>query len=107
MDPDTPIACSLNAQGYRLRLEAVRELGAAGLLEAHDRPDGAKLTFRNTTRVRKELAAMVEAEDACCPFLALSVGAGEDELSLTITAPRDALPIVRDLVTSFQGATAR
>ena len=107
MESNAPIACSLNGQDYRLRLDAVRELGAAALLDAHDLPDGAELFFRNTTRVRRELTAIVEAEEACCPFLALSVGAGEDELSLTITAPRDALPIVRDLVTSFHGAAAR
>ena len=107
MDAKAPIACSLNTQDYRQRLEAVRELGAAGLLEAHDRPGGAELTFRNTARVRAQLTAIIEAEEACCPFLALSIGAEEDELSLTITAPRDALPIVRDLVTSFKGATAR
>ena len=57
--------------------------------------------------MRAQLRAIIEAEEACCPFLALSIGPGEDELSLTITAPHDALPVVRDLVTSFKGATAR
>jgi hypothetical protein len=107
MDSETPIACSLEAQDYRLRLDAVRAVGATGLLGVHDLPDGAELTFRNTKRVREELTAIVKAEEACCPFLTLSIGAEEDELSLTITAPRDALPIIRDLVTSFQNRTAR
>lgn len=107
MDSKTPIACSLNADNYRQRLDAVREIGAAGLLSVNDRPDGTELTFRNTTRVREELTAIVEAENACCPFLDLSIGSDEDELSLTVTAPREALAVVRDLVMSFQGATAQ
>ena len=109
MDSKTPIACSLNADDYRQRLDAVRELGAAALLSVNDRSDGAELTFRNTTRVREELTAIVQAENACCPFLDLSIGSDEDEdeLSLTITAPREALAVVRDLVRSFQGARAQ
>jgi hypothetical protein len=107
MDSKTPIACSLNADDYRQRLDAVRELGAAALLSVSDRSDGAELTFRNTTRVREELTAIVQAENACCPFLDLSIGSDEDELSLTITAPREALPVVGDLVRSFQGARAQ
>ena len=113
MDSKTPIACSLNADNYRQRLDAVRELGAAALLSVNDRSDGAELTFRNTTRVREELTAIVEAENACCPFLDLSIGSDEDEdededeLSLTITAPREALAVVRDLVRSFQGARSQ
>lgn len=107
MDSKTPIACSLNADDYRQRVDAVRELGAAALLSVSDRSDGAELTFRNTTRVREELTAIVQAENACCPFLDLSIGSDEDELSLTITAPREALAVVRDLVRSFQGARAQ
>ena len=106
MDSKTRIACSLNADDYRQRLDAVRELGAAALLSVNDRSDGAELTFHNTTRVHEELTAIVEAENACCPFLDLSIGSDEDELSLTITAPREALAVVRDLVRSFQGARA-
>lgn len=107
MDSKTPIACSLNADDYRQRVDAVRELGAAALLSVSDRSDGAELTFRNTTRVREELTAIVQAENACCPFLDLSIGSDEDELSLTITAPREALAVVCDLVRSFQGARAQ
>ena len=107
MDSKTPIACSLNADDYRQRLDAVRELGAAALLSVSDRSDGAELTFRNTTRVREELTAIGQAENACCPFLDVSIGSDEDELSLTITAPREALAVVRDLVRSFQGARAQ
>lgn len=109
MDSKTPIACSLNADDYRQRVDAVRELGAAALLSVSDRSDGAELTFRNTTGVREELTAIVQAENACCPFLDLSIGSDEDEdeLSLTITAPREALAVVRDLVRSFQGARAQ
>ena len=107
MDSKTPIACSLNADDYRQRVDAVRELGAAALLSVSDRSDGAELTFRNTTGVREELTAIVQAENACCPFLDVSIGSDEDELSLTITAPREALAVVRDLVRSFQGARAQ
>jgi hypothetical protein len=97
------IACSLGEGDYRHRLEDLRHLGELALLGVQDRTDGVVLSLRNTNRVRQQLMSLVGAEEACCPFLPLSIDANDDELALTITAPPDALPIVRNLVGGFQG----
>ena len=101
MDQRT-IACSLGAEDYQKRLSRIRELGEVALLEVETRPDGAVVSFLDSEQVRNELASIVEAEAACCSFLDLSVRGGEGRLMLAISAPPDAMPIVRDLTASFQ-----
>jgi hypothetical protein len=67
MDDRSPIACSLSAADYQLRLAALREIGNQGLLAAEDRADGATLLFRNSVEIHEKLAAIVRAESECCP----------------------------------------
>ena len=106
MNDPTPIACSLSADDHRLRLAAIRELGGQALLAAEDRPDGVILSFRGSAEVHEKLVAIVRAESKCCPFLVLEVIESQERLALAVTAPPDALPIVRDLVRSFRGGEA-
>jgi hypothetical protein len=101
-----PIACSLSAGDYRARLSAIRELGRRALVEVDETPDGAVLSFRESEKVRNDLSVIVEAEGECCSFLGLSIESNEERLSLTISAPSEAMPIVRDLIESFQGTKA-
>ena len=96
------IACSLGAEDLRRRLSAIRTLGEVALLDVKTRPDGATLSFRKTERVRHELSSIVEAEAECCSFLELAIHADEERLNLDISAPPEAMPIVRDLTASFQ-----
>ena len=97
------IACSLGAEDYRQRLSAIRKLGEAALLDVEARPDGALLSFRNSERVRDELSSIVDGEAACCAFLELSVVADGERLTLAISAPPEAMPVVKDIMASFQG----
>jgi hypothetical protein len=99
---EAPIACSLSAGEYQLRLAAIEEIGRRAFVAADVRPDGATLSFRNSRAVHASLAAIVRAESECCPFLILEVGERHDLLTLSITGARAALPIVRDLVQRFQ-----
>jgi hypothetical protein len=105
MDEPT-IACSLGVEDYRERLSRIRKLGAVALLGVEPRLDGAVLSFRNCEQVRTELSSIVGAEAACCSFLDLSVHSEGKRLILTISAPPDAMPVVRDLAASFRGAQA-
>ena len=105
MDEPT-IACSLDAEDYRERLSRIRKLGAVAFLDVEARPEGAVLSFRNSEEVRTELSSIVDAEAACCSFLDLSVHSEGERLILTISAPPDAMPVVRDLAASFRGAQA-
>lgn len=102
MDEST-IACSLGAEDYRERLSSIRKLGEVAFLDVEPRPDGAVLSFRNSEEVRAELSSIVDAEAACCSFLELSVQPDGERLTLAISAPPDAMPVVRDLTASFQG----
>ena len=98
------IACSLDAQDYRERLASIRRLGEEALLDVKTRPDGAALSFQDSDQVRAELASIVEAEAACCSYLDMSVRSERERLILTIVAPPDAMPVVRDMTASFRGA---
>jgi len=103
MDEPT-IACSLGAEDYRERLSRIRKLGEEAFLYVEARSDGAVLSFRNSEEVRTELSSLVDAEAICCSFLELSVHSEGERLILAISAPQDAMPVVRDLTASFQGA---
>jgi hypothetical protein len=101
------ITCSLDPQDYQRRLEAIRELGEAALLDVETRRDRVMLRFRDSDEVRDRLASIVQAEAACCSFLELTVGSDAQGLTLEISAPSDAMPVVQDLTASFQGAVTR
>jgi hypothetical protein len=96
-------ACKLDAKSYQERLSLIAEVGGAALLEARETAAGTVLSFTNAREVREQLEAIVAAESKCCPFLALSIHDEANELSLTITAPAEAQPVVRELVDSFVG----
>jgi hypothetical protein len=106
MDEPT-IACSLGAEGYRERLSSIRAVGQVAFLDAEARPDGAVLSFRNSERVRAELSSIVKAESECCSFLELALHSEGDRTFLTISSPPAAMPVVRDLMASFQGGEPR
>ena len=97
------IACSLGPQERQRRLSAIRRLGEAALLDVEARPGGALLSFRDSDGVRDQLAAIVHAEAACCAILGLTIDSEAGRLTLTISAPPDAMPTVRELTASFQG----
>lgn len=101
----SPIACSLSASDYRERLEQIRELGREASVRAVDGGDTVMLMFTHGPDVRARLEQIVAAEAACCPFLHLEVEDREDAITLTIAAPAEAAPFVRDLLVSFQGAS--
>ena len=98
MSPDTPIACSLNAEELPRRLAEKRAIGADALLEV----DGGALRFRNDETTRARLEEIVAAESECCGFLTFDLRATGDELELRITAPEGADALADDLVGAFE-----
>jgi hypothetical protein len=102
MDTDMPIACTLSAVDYQRRLRAIRRVGFDAFVYADERPDGVTLRFRNSPETRQQLDEIVEAERACCPFLSLTVDDAGGQLTVGVTAPPEAQPVVRDLIDSFR-----
>jgi hypothetical protein len=106
MSAETPIACSLGAGDYLERLKRIRGIGREALIEAEHTGDSVRLVFTDVRGVRTRLRDIVAAERACCPFLDLEIGSDPGGITLTIGAPAEAAPIVRDLIESFGSASS-
>jgi hypothetical protein len=100
MTPDPPIACSLSADEFPIRLEQMRAVGRDSLLSVSR--DGA-LRFRADDTTRGRLQDIIAAESRCCPFLAFDPREVDSELRLSITAPEGAKPLAMDLAHAFAG----
>ena len=104
MSPDTPIACSLNADELPQRLAEIRSLGHDALVSV--RPDGT-LRFRAGESTRRRLEAIIAAESQCCAFLGFELHEDGGDLALTIIAPEGAERIATDLVDAFAAEAKR
>jgi hypothetical protein len=104
MSTDLPIACSLSAAELPARLAEMASIGRTALIEAESSGRRALLRFHATPPVRDRLAAVVEAESACCAFLTMSLREEPGAISLAIEGPDGSAPIVGDLVRAFSGA---
>jgi hypothetical protein len=102
MPPDPPIACSLGAAELPGRLAEIRSVGRLALLAADTAESCALLRFRAAPGIRERLDAIVAAESRCCSFLTMTLaGADDGAITLTIEAPPDGAPILRELVAAF------
>jgi hypothetical protein len=99
--PDLPIACSLEADDLRRRLEEIAALGAECLQARDAEGEAHLLRFRSDPVTLRRLGAIVDAESACCPFLELRLSQEGDELILRIAAPGDGARVANDLALAF------
>jgi len=95
-----PIACTLSPADAAQRAGEWRRLAAAALVERERSPGRALLRFRDGDEVEPALRRLVEAERECCAFLDLRLGRDRDTLTLEISGPPQADPILD----SFAGA---
>ena len=99
----TPIACTLGPDERLARLAEIEALGRDALIA----PGGdGTLRFRNDPAIRTRLAAIIAAEERCCPFLDLELSANGAELRLSIRAPKEAEPVARELAAAFAAGRA-
>jgi len=96
-DMDQPIACTLTADAFRDRTEALASLAARALVARAPIPGGERLTFTGGAAAERDLRAAVEAERACCAFLDLDLRREGDRLVLDVTGPSDARPLITEL----------
>jgi DNA-binding transcriptional MerR regulator len=94
-----PIACSLSGTDMSARVEDWKRV-----LHHVDRrlplPGGARLELSDRTQL-PALAALVEAEQTCCPFFSFAITVDQRGLALEVTAPTDG----QDLLATVFGDT--
>jgi len=99
-DPQ-PIACTLDENALRQRLEQIAALGADALI-AHEETAGAHtLRFRLDEQTGRQLEQIVGAEAKCCSFLEFSVDERDGELILALDAPTEGQPVADELARAF------
>jgi hypothetical protein len=99
-DPQ-PIACTLNENALRQRLEQIAALGADALI-AHEEANGTHtLRFRRDEETRRQLKQIVDAESKCCSFLDLQISEHANELLLAIDASGEGRAFADELAGSF------
>ena len=94
---DAPIACTLSAADYAARTRDIRELARRALRSRQRIPEGARLTFEPGADTERRLRELVAAEALCCPFLHMDLSAARDALTLDVTGPAEAEPIIAEL----------
>ncbi len=100
-DESPPIACSLDADDLRRRLEEIAALGRESLTRRFRAGDTQILGFRPDPSTRRRLERIVAAESQCCPFLDLTLAEEGDELVLRISAPADGAAVAAELAPAF------
>ena len=89
MADDTPIACSLDAEGMAQR---GTEFAALRALSAERTPTGITALF--AADLDAAVRDFVRRESECCPFLRFAVHTDEQGVRLDIDGPDDARPIL-------------
>ena len=107
MPTELPIACSLSATELPARLTQMAELGRDALVDVKLSGTRATLRFVAGTGVRERVRNIVAAESACCAFLAMHVSDEHGMIVLDISAPDDAEPVLRELVSAFRDDPSR
>jgi hypothetical protein len=94
------IACRLNPFEFAVRRKTLLPAVVARAEHSEPLPDGMRWRFRPSSDLLLALAAMIDAERRCCPFLRFQLLAEPDNrpVSLEVTGPEgtreflDALP---------------
>ena len=99
-DPEVAIACRLDPERVPGRLDEWRNLAALAT-ERRTTPDGVEVLFP-TPGMAVALADLVRAEHECCPFFGFTIRFDGRGLSLEVTAPPEARPLVDQLLAPNQ-----
>jgi DNA-binding transcriptional MerR regulator len=94
---DVPIACSLSGTDMGERIDEWQRV-LADVTRRQPLPGGTRLELGDRTRIA-DLAAVVEAEQTCCPFFSFAITIDQRGLALEVTAPADG----QDLLTAVFG----
>jgi hypothetical protein len=94
---DAPIACTLTPGEYKRRTAELSALAARSLIARAPIDGGQRLTFVDDPAVERELRGAVAAEASCCSFLTMRLQRTTGALTLDVTGPPQAQPIIAEL----------
>jgi hypothetical protein len=89
-----PIACTLDSEGFRHRLEEFRDAFARGYLSSERFPGGGRFRFRALPGLEAEIRSLAEREHACCRFFRFEVFVKDGELWWETRVDAEAEPIL-------------
>lgn len=95
---ERPIACTLTEAEMRERRRTILDAFRGATLDVTPLPLGYAYRFEPTSEVLARLVHLVDLERQCCPFLSfrITIEAGNQPISLEITGPPEAKPIIAD-----------
>jgi hypothetical protein len=94
---DVPIACSLSGADYAARKNDIAAVARGALRSREPLDHGARLIFDGRESTERELRELIAAEAACCRFLSFDLVREDDALTLVVTGPAEAQPIIAEL----------
>jgi hypothetical protein len=102
--PQVEIACTLTGAEATTRSKEFAALGRTALTSRHKTTDGIVLVFEDNTGVHDEVKRLADAEASCCSFLGFDLKTEGHSVTLTITGPQDARPVLDSL---FEAVSAQ
>jgi hypothetical protein len=89
-----PIACTLDSEDFRRRMEEFRDVFERAYLSGERFPGGGRFRFRALAGLEADLRSLAEREQACCRFFRFEIFAKDDELWWETRVDREAEPIL-------------
>jgi len=89
-----PIACTLDSDGFRRRLEEFRDVFERSYLSRQRFAGGGRFRFRALPGLEIELRSLAEREQACCRFFRFEIFAKDDELWWETRVDAEAEPVL-------------
>ncbi len=96
-----PIACALTPDAARERIGWLEHVGRSALIEGGREGDRLLLRFRAESR--RDVEAFISAESECCRFLSFDLGEAGGELTLEISGPAGAEPVLDGFLSTLGG----
>ena len=91
------IACTLEATDFATRVEDWRDL-ARTATSRRTEPGRLTTIYPGGESVRVRLTRLIEAESACCPFLAFEMYEEGDSIRVEVTFPEEAEAMIGQVI---------
>jgi hypothetical protein len=89
-----PIACTLDSEGFRRRMQEFRGVFERAYLSGERFPGGGRFRFRALPGLEADLRSLAEREQACCRFFRFEIFARDDELWWETRVDAEAEPVL-------------